>query len=412
MPNTLHLRRPHKVLYGRKNPTESLHLGHRLRAPTHPSPERTPPEVIGPRAPRRTHHGVWRVVIDWLKHRGDEPHQLAPKSFFQLHLELVVPVVGANEGVPVKGPRFEERGVGGFRGFSSLPVRQPRRFWDFHVPQGAWDYHPREKTVWPEHDNFRERARNWVSVPDTNLPAPWSCDWSHWPYAAAMLEGPPVETSVAASYALSDAPLTPVMFDFGDTVFACARTEASSIAPALPLGSGRGFRVVAQEPYQQRTLWDMCPPPETFGHIPRSPSHSSLRFPLALFPRMSEWPQIPDSALPEPWSADWPAFIVCHRWYAEYQVELEERFGRALTGFIPALFQPEDCRGDTVLCPPGGAGTYYLWGSELRYDMLDPGPMPEMQRFRGVFASVEHLVRAADWNSLEEVAECPNTYSS
>ncbi|KAJ7021903.1 hypothetical protein C8F04DRAFT_1189504 [Mycena alexandri] len=185
---------------------------------------------------------------------------------------------------------------------------------------------------------------------------------------------------------------------------------ASSIAPALPLGSGRGFRIAAQEPWssQKRTLWDMCPPPGTFGHIPRNSSRS--RSNLARSPRVSEWPRIPDSALPEPWSADWDAFIVCYNWYEEFQVELEERFGRALTGFIPALFQPDDCRGDTVLCPPGGAGTYYLWGSELRWEVSDPGPMPEMQRFRGVFGSVEHFVRAADWNSLEEVVPCNDLY--
>ncbi|KAJ7757960.1 hypothetical protein B0H16DRAFT_1721084 [Mycena metata] len=346
--------------------------------------------------------------------------------------------------------------LGPSREFASLPVRRARRFWDFHVPEGAWGYRPRDtKKLWAQPSDFHERARNWVSVPDANLPAPWSCNWSYWPYAAAIFEGQPVETSIAAHYALSDAPLTPVMFDFCSTVLACASTgkyylcygwrwpwpseamkkplqplrrapvyafegvfpsldafieaadwnrierlelagnantviEASSIAPALPLGSGRGFRVVAQEPYQKRTLWDMCPPPETFGHISRNPCRSA-RFPLALLPRMSEWPQIPDSALPEPWSADWPAFIVCQNWHEQYHVELEERFGRALMGFIPALFQPDDCRGDTVICPPGGAGTYYLWGSELRWDLGHPGPMPEMQRFRGVFASVEHF---------------------
>ncbi|KAJ7763373.1 hypothetical protein B0H16DRAFT_1687892 [Mycena metata] len=170
----------------------------------------------------------------------------------------------------------------GFRGFTSLPIRRPRRFWDFHVPEGAWGYRPRDtKKLWAQPSDFHERARNWVSVPDANLPAPWSCNWRYWPYAAAMFEGQPVETSIAAYCALSDAPLTPVSAVPSLRVRALAIIEAadwnrikrlelagnaniieaSSIAPALPLGSGQGFRVVAQEPYQKSTLWDMCPPP-------------------------------------------------------------------------------------------------------------------------------------------------------
>jgi hypothetical protein len=59
-------------------------------------------------------------------------------------------------------------------------------------------------------------------------------------------------------------------------------------------------------------------------------------------------------------------------------------------------------RGDTVLCPPGGAGTYYLWETETRQLQLDPSGI-EMQRFPGIFASVEHFVGTADWNRLEGV---------
>ncbi|KAJ7027540.1 hypothetical protein C8F04DRAFT_1122331 [Mycena alexandri] len=91
----------------------------------------------------------------------------------------------------------------GSRGFFSaavsLPVRRPRRFWDFHVPEGAWNYRPRHNK-------------------------PWTCNWRRWPYSAAAFELQPLETTLAARYALSDAPLTPVMFDFCSTVFACAST--------------------------------------------------------------------------------------------------------------------------------------------------------------------------------------------
>ncbi|KAJ7765782.1 hypothetical protein B0H16DRAFT_1883199 [Mycena metata] len=339
--------------------------------------------------------------------------------------------------------------------------------------RGAWDYRPRRSNPrpLPRAGNLPARAQNWVSIPDAHLPQPWSCNWRRWPFATTEFDLQSLESGLAASYARSSSPLTPVVFEDHTTVFGCAGTgryylcyglplplrpaepgirpqwhqvyafegvfpsldafienadwnrvervnpvgEAdkalvtSNIAPALPLGSGRGFRIAAQEPYQKRTLWDMCPPPETFGHVPRNTPRSSLK--KGKFVNWAQIP-IPDSELPEPWSADWDTFVPGHKWYSEMQVELEERFGRALMGFVPALFSQEDYREDIVICPPGGAGTYYLWGDSWRWDTSPPDPMPEMQRFRGVFANVDHFVRAGDWNPLEKVVECPNSYSS
>ncbi|KAJ7032609.1 hypothetical protein C8F04DRAFT_1182799 [Mycena alexandri] len=341
-----------------------------------------------------------------------------------------------------------------FRGLAPVAIRRPRRFWDVHIP--------------------KTRARNWVSIPDANLPEPWTCNWATVDWTA---EERPLEATLASRYALGNVPLTPVMFNAAEeaTVFGCAGTgkfflhhrewyppwasgprevlqvytfegifssvEAFieqadwncmermepvglvqqvstqpvvplSIAPALPLISEKGFRIAAEEPYQKRTLWEMCPPPGTLGYKPRR-SPDGGRSDSYRYPRVSEWPRTPDAALPEPWSADWDAFARTYNWYDEVQVELEERFGHDLVGLVPALFEPADgYPEDTVLCPPGGAGTYYLWGSSLRWEMCWRAPMPEMQRFRGVFASVEHFVRAADWNSLEEVIECNDGYWS
>jgi hypothetical protein len=165
----------------------------------------------------------------------------------------------------------------------------------------------------------------------------------------------------------------------------------------------------------------MCPPPVrcapsigsvlgsrpqqgTFGYTPRQLKHCGIDDELHCG---SEWPRILDSELPEPWSCEWDAFIDSFDWYEERQLDLVERYGHAFAGFVPALFVPLDpYRGDTVLCPPGGAGTYYLWWSEIRQLDLALGPSSsasEMQRFHGIFASVEHFVRTADWNRLEEV---------
>jgi len=56
------------------------------------------------------------------------------------------------------------------------------------------------------------------------------------------------------------------------------------------------------------------------------------------------------------------------------------------------------------MCPPGGAGTYYVWYNENRNQEGPWGPWAgDMQRFEGVYASLEHFVRTADWNRLEGV---------
>lgn len=83
-----------------------------------------------------------------------------------------------------------------------------------------------------------------------------------------------------------------------------------------------------------------------------------------------------------------------------------ETYGPELRGFVPALYVPTDpYRGDTVMCPPGGAGTYYVWYNENRDHSGPWGPWTgNMQRFEGVYASLEHFVRMADWNRLEGVA--------
>jgi hypothetical protein len=163
----------------------------------------------------------------------------------------------------------------------------------------------------------------------------------------------------------------------------------------------------------------MCPPPVccapsidsvlgsrpqqgTFGYRPRDIEYFGISE-LSEIPRVSEWPRIPDSELPEPWSCEWGAFIDSLDWYEEPQPDLVEAYGHALAGFVPALFvYMDDHHGDTLLCPPGGAGPYYLWANEARSESLTRRASA-MQRFHGVFASLEHFVCTADWNRLEGV---------
>ncbi|KAJ7083248.1 hypothetical protein C8R44DRAFT_894584 [Mycena epipterygia] len=358
------------------------------------------------------------------------------------------------------------------RELASLPIRRPRRFWDFHIPMATWDYkgrisHPPQKTT---RLNERDTAAcEWVSIPDANLPGPWTCDWASWPW---WKNATALEAALAVQYAISNAPLTPIVFSSfdGSTVFACAPTRrfylyyppciweprpdetmyafegvfssvdtfieeadwnrvekverACEVDPVtlptvrpgsttLPLISGKGFRVAATEQYPRRTLWDMFPPLGTFMYQPRwycEKPHATLdELEIESRHRVREWPRIPDAQLPAPWSCDWTQMVEGSKWYDKTQGEAVRYYGSALGGFVPALFHPLGNLGwreDIVLSPPGGAGTYYLWWNECRRDW---GPWNgEMERFEGVYASVEHFIRTADWNRLEWVPWIPH----
>ncbi|KAJ7757956.1 hypothetical protein B0H16DRAFT_1885408 [Mycena metata] len=251
----------------------------------------------------------------------------------------------------------------GFRGLAASTTRRPRRLRNMHIPQTVsnlprliaranlplttWDYWPRKTEQPHSFGPTLERGRNWVSIPDANLPEPWTCNWTTARWTA---EVQPLEATLASQYALNNVPLTPVMFNAGDgaTVFGCSSTAfieqadwnrmermdpvgstqqaheavpSSISSPALALIGEKGFRVAAQQPYQKRTLWEMCPPPGTLGYIPRQLPKG---FDWSKYPGVSEWPRTPDTMLPEPWSANWDAFVRAHYWYDEVQAELED----------------------------------------------------------------------------------------
>ncbi|KAJ7675527.1 hypothetical protein B0H17DRAFT_1334572 [Mycena rosella] len=42
-------------------------------------------------------------------------------------------------------------------------------------------------------------VREWVSIPDVNLPGPWTCNWACWPF---WTHPRPLEVELAARYAL------------------------------------------------------------------------------------------------------------------------------------------------------------------------------------------------------------------
>ncbi|KAJ6628226.1 hypothetical protein B0H10DRAFT_2209891 [Mycena sp. CBHHK59/15] len=67
----------------------------------------------------------------------------------------------------------------------------------------------------------------------------------------------------------------------------------------------------------------------------------------------------------------------------------------------PALFRARDpgYRTEMVLCTPGGAGTYFLWGHEMGDGKL--------HRFAGEYTGVEDFIENADWNRMALLPHLP-----
>ncbi|KAJ6498503.1 hypothetical protein C8R47DRAFT_1212192 [Mycena vitilis] len=374
----------------------------------------------------------------------------------------------------LRAPKFI-RPPANLRGLASALVIRPRRFWDLHVPYETWDYRERVRLTYDMRFE-RFRSWSWVSISDRNLPEPWSCNWECWRLA---YNNPPVEATLPLRYAISNEPLTPVMFATGDrgvdsrdvSIFACPvkktwylyrprdryydradeemwcfhgfftsvrefieKADWNRMEKIEPCNPDDGLtachsshwvttmkkfarhgdgRTAANQPFAKRTLLDMIRPPGTYLHEARDYNDSnrnSKPYGPSLARALREWPRIPDSDLPEPWSCRWEWFEEATDWYyyegvstGESEAEmLVEVYGAALNAFIPAMFVTRSLRGprgDIVLCPPGFAGTYYLWWNEGR----TPSDTGDLHRFSGVYASVEHFIRTADWNKLEQV---------
>ncbi|KAJ7624107.1 hypothetical protein DFH06DRAFT_1340143 [Mycena polygramma] len=245
----------------------------------------------------------------------------------------------------------------------------------------------------------------------TRLPGPWTCNWSRWPH---WNDPHPLEAVLSTRYAIDNEPLQPVMFNsfLGTTVFACPKTRTFYLHGPPRYGDSElethasfpPSKTLSKKPTGTRWSESFPPPSGTFMYQPRQ--HETpyrLRFRDAY--RIRKWPQISDMHLPEPWSCDWSRFVGSVDWYFLEQDVAAKQYGRDLAGFVPALYVPMGpFRGDTVMCPPGGAGTYYLWHNENRNRAGPWGPWTgDMQRFEGAYGSLEHFVRTADWNQLEGV---------
>ncbi|KAJ7165845.1 hypothetical protein C8R46DRAFT_291045 [Mycena filopes] len=307
------------------------------------------------------------------------------------------------------------------------PQIPPHRFWDFHIPKEAWDHqyrmprHPISVAWVRDHGLIRDAVRTWMSIPDANLPSPWTRNWAHWAY---WLQRRPFEVDLAARYGLTDRPLTGIiysMFDKHSTVFASAssgkfylyshdfRDErfldprffvfdgvfptveaffddadwnllkelypvAGNIDADLTAFSGaphqfppirtERLRVAANEPYPRRTLWDTCPPEGAFRHRPRNldPGEWLCDKLGSLHPKSTTWPHIPDAQLPAPWSCAWEGHRDFTHWYnSDYCSICDEESP-------PAMLQNEYGVGEDLV------PAMFVRDGEIRGDMVLSAP--------------------------------------
>ncbi|KAJ6474021.1 hypothetical protein C8R47DRAFT_712213 [Mycena vitilis] len=117
--------------------------------------------------------------------------------------------------------------------------------------QETWDFRRRVRPASKMTPSWRTRVQDWVSIPDTQLPEPWSCNWGRW---RLLDQCPPLEATLPLRYATGDAPLTPVMYanaergiDCRDvTIFACP-TKKTFYLHRSPYENG--------DPYTDEEMW-------------------------------------------------------------------------------------------------------------------------------------------------------------
>ncbi|KAJ6541884.1 hypothetical protein B0H19DRAFT_328098 [Mycena capillaripes] len=75
----------------------------------------------------------------------------------------------------------------GFCTASNEPYRE-RTLWAI-PPKGSWGYEARILYQRPNSgEDVDEALSEWGSIPDNQLPEPWSCSWAHWGYIDSWLE--------------------------------------------------------------------------------------------------------------------------------------------------------------------------------------------------------------------------------
>ncbi|KAJ6555391.1 hypothetical protein DFH09DRAFT_1318182 [Mycena vulgaris] len=145
-------------------------------------------------------------------------------------------------------------------------------------------------------DLQNSQALSWVSeprcaIPDTHLPAPWSCDWPCW---YGWSHGPePLQDDLRRQYNIAG-PLNPIMF----------------CHDLVTIVESRGTFYLGK-----RNLLAITRPEGTWSFQPRqgwADGSVLVQHP----PHMAAWPAILDAQLPAPFSCAWNDFGPTKKWYS------------------------------------------------------------------------------------------------
>ncbi|KAJ7652077.1 hypothetical protein DFH06DRAFT_1475445 [Mycena polygramma] len=349
--------------------------------------------------------------------------------------------------------------------------RRPWRFWDMHTPEmkqsevhgfvrttfvrencdwGRWTWNSNEITA--------EMSRKWCAIPETHLPASWSCDWSRWGDLRGPMKqdkkngwwgGPELLLDILRRWYGIPAPLNPIMFRHNTTLFESRGTfylfeqlddledsepdhvmfrfpgtyksiedflenadwnemkkiqkgeflvASNPSAEILPLThSEQGLRRASLVPYPKLNIFAVARPEGTWAFQARQ-TWVKKRGSQPL-EHTSTWPSIPDELLPSPFSCNWHTFDPTYWQTWEYRGEMLDRWD--VPDLTPVMFMAHrrhDCAFEVPTVLRAGH-TYYLWKCQM--DEYNPW----LRKFEGTYASMEDFMENADWNRLSDDME-------
>ncbi|KAJ7134245.1 hypothetical protein C8R44DRAFT_869911 [Mycena epipterygia] len=124
------------------------------------------------------------------------------------------PLAGAGPTTTNCQVTFPRSSGGGFRTAVDQPY-QKRTLWDMAPSRGSWEYQPRfmAERGCDTDAEIDIALRKWGSVPDEQLPEPWSCNWARWGHVGEWFEQPfdlGCEKDLQERYGVAG--LVPVMF--------------------------------------------------------------------------------------------------------------------------------------------------------------------------------------------------------
>ncbi|KAJ7450342.1 hypothetical protein FB451DRAFT_1374720 [Mycena latifolia] len=327
------------------------------------------------------------------------------------------------------------------------------RLHDLHTSESPWASEPRvhRAPFLEQRRMIANISRDWCAIPDTHLPAPWTCDWSKW---YGWSRGPQFfEDILLLRYKLPGRPtvmgpvqwqdvsrvINPIMFHTSATIFESGgmfylferedtlfkfRGSYTSVEDFMDncdwnlMRSAESISHLVDTVHKpplthsdrggKRNLLAMTKPDGTWsfkGHHYPAWSEVPKRRP----PHAASWPAMTNEQLPAPFSCNWTIFEPAKDWYStdigltNTQGALRRLWG--VPGLTPVVYMgPSSFDRESPCTKPfptvlHAGEMYYLW----LYQM--DGIKPWLRKFEGTYKSVEDFMENADWNGLSEPME-------